>query len=111
MGGPRAGGYEGAQQELDDGALRRALVHRLGERIPVTVNGPEHDGLEHDACRDGRVRDRAQSAAPDAVLQVALEQAEQALSPRRVPGRGELRVVVRAAVDELDAGAMTREHG
>src|SRR5262245_43627198 len=73
------------------------------------MHGPEAEGLEGDPRRDGAVLEATDPTPAGAGVEVAGEECERALPTRPVPDLRELGVVVRAAVEELDRGAMAGE--
>src|SRR5215468_2753243 len=100
---------ERAHDESNRRVPGRRLVHGLRMRIPVAVHGPEEERLEHDARRDRRVGEAAESTAARAVVEIAIEERQGAVRAGPVPELREIGVVEGAAIEELDPVAMAGE--
>src|SRR5688572_22675009 len=85
--------HERADQEVENGAARGGRVVGLRRGIPVPVDGPEHERLEHEARRGGGVLEAPEAAAARAIVEVAGEEGERAFAPGAIPELREVGVV------------------
>ncbi len=97
------------EKELDHRVTGDRIIHQLGMRVPMTMHSPEGEGFNHQARRDGGIREWSQEVALHAYYEVVRKRRDQAASGGVKPQRSQLRPIVSGAIEQLNPMSVAGE--